>query len=238
VCATVIEMYNEDCFVFLERIQDNSINLILIDPPYHVSRKSGFHSTKKNALLFTRYKTDFGEWDKKENYLDYCLIELYRVLKKGGTIICFYDLWKISYLKKWMEQAGFRQIRFIEYQKTNPVPVNSKLNYLTNSREIALTGVKGGNPVFNSEYDNGIYAFPINHEYDRFHSTQKPIQLFKELILKHSHSGHVVLDCFAGSFTTAVACIETNRKFIGCEVDQHYFEKSKKRMRYQQPVLF
>jgi hypothetical protein len=76
-----------------------------------------------------------------------------------NILICFYDLWKIFSLKKWFEEAGFKQIRFIEIIKTNPVSINSKLNYLTNAREIALTGVKGSKPSFKSEYDNGIYNF-------------------------------------------------------------------------------
>ena len=224
-------MANEDCFVFLEKIKDNSIDLVLIDPPYNISKKSNFQNSNKDNKIYKRYLTDFGEWDKNENILSDCLIELYRVLRKEGTIICFFDIWKISYLKEWMENAGFNQIRFIEYQKTNPVPVNSKLNYLTNSREIALTGVKGGKPVFNSDYDNGVYLYPVNNEDDRFHSTQKPLRLFKDLILKHSDEGQLVLDCFAGSFTTAAACIETKRNFTGCELDIDYFEKSKKRIK-------
>lgn len=61
------------------------------------------------------------------------------------------------------KKAGFRQLRFIEWVKTNPVPLNSSLNYLTNAREIALVGVKGANPTFNSQYDNGIYCYSINH---------------------------------------------------------------------------
>jgi len=226
----MVNMTNEDCFDFLSKIQNECIDLVLIDPPYNISKKSGFQSSKNEKSLYARYLTDFGEWDKNENILSDCLKELYRVLRKEGSIICFYDLWKISYLKEWMENAGFNQIRFIEYQKTNPVPVNSKLNYLTNSREIALTGVKGGKPVFNSEYDNGIYLYPINNDDDRFHITQKPLRLIKDLIIKHSNEGHIVLDCFAGSFTTAVACIETKRNFTGCELEIDYFEKSKKRV--------
>ena len=232
----MIDMFNEDCFVFLKKIQNNSVDLILIDPPYNISKKSGFHYSRKKKPLFP-YLTDFGEWDKKENYLDECLKELYRVLKKSGTIICFYDIWKITYLKKWMENVGFKQVRLVIYQKTNPVPINSKVNYLANSREIALTGVKGNNPVFHSEYDNGVYSFPINSEDDRFHSTQKPVRLIKELIIKHSNEGDLILDCFAGSFTTAIACIETNRNFIGCEIDIDYFEKSLKRVNDQNTQL-
>lgn len=104
------------------------------------------------------------------------------MLKSSGTIICFYDLWKITKLRKIFEDSKFQQIRFIEWIKTNPVPINSKVNYLTNSREIAIVGVKGGKPVFNSEYDNGVYLYPICHDKGRFHPTQKPVALLEDLI--------------------------------------------------------
>jgi site-specific DNA-methyltransferase (adenine-specific) len=98
---------------------------------------------------------------------------------------------------------------------------------LTNCREIALLGVKGGKPVFNSKYDNGIYHFPLQGGKSRFHPTQKSITLFEELIKKHSNEGDTVMDTFMGGGTTALACIATNRRFIGCEVDESYYIKSK-----------
>ena len=117
-----------------------------------------------------------------------------------------------------------------EWLKTNPVPINSKINYLTNSREIALVGVKGSKPTFNSSYDNGLYEYPICRDKGRFHPTQKPIKLIEELILKHSNEGDLVLDCFSGSGTTAVACMNTGRTFLGCELDKEYYNKSLKRI--------
>ncbi len=99
-----------------------------------------------------------------------------------------------------------------------------------NSREIALVGVKGGKPTFNSEYDNGIYKHPICHDKDRFHPTQKPLSLIEELVLKHSNEGDLVLDCFMGSGTTGVACKKLNRNFIGMEINETYFNKAKERI--------
>ena len=146
-------------------------------------------------------------------------------------MICFYDLWKITILKDYFERAGFKQIRLIEWIKTNPVPLNSKINYLTNAREIAVVGVKGGCPVFHSEYDNGIYSYPICHDRGRFHPTQKPVALLEAIIAKHSNEGDLVLDCFAGSASTAVAAHKLKRNFIGCELSKEYFDKSVARLR-------
>jgi site-specific DNA-methyltransferase (adenine-specific) len=120
---------------------------------------------------------------------------------------------------------GFKQIRFIEWIKTNPIPLNQSVNYLTNCREIALLGVKGGKPTFNSKYDKGIYDFPIQNGKNRFHPTQKSIPLFEELIKKHSNEGDLIVDPFLGGGTTAIACKNTNRNFSGCEIDKSYFDK-------------
>jgi site-specific DNA-methyltransferase (adenine-specific) len=178
---------------------------------------------------------DYGEWDKKEsNQLDLRKVteELYRVLRQGGTLIAFYDIWKMSELKRWSEDAGFRMLRLIEWLKTNPTPLNQYATYLTNAREQAIVGVKGSNPTFNGKYDKGVYTLPIPRAsggLDR-HPTQKPLALFKALIEKHSNLGDLVLDCFLGSGTTAVAAVETGRRITGCEIDRRYYQTVLRRL--------
>ena len=223
-----IILAHQSCFEYLRTIETGSVSLVLIDPPYEVSRDTNFASgeaTGRNTDRF-RISMDFGDWDNNFTGLGDIIKECYRVLKKGGTMICFYDLWKITTLKDYYEAAKFKQIRFIEWLKTNPVPLNSKTNYLTNAREIAVIGVKGGSPVFHSEYDNGIYRYPICHDKGRFHPTQKPVALLEDLIQKHSNEGDLVLDCFAGSASTAVAAYNQNRDFIGCEISDEYYDKA------------
>ncbi|MDR0911867.1 MAG: site-specific DNA-methyltransferase [Methanobrevibacter sp.] len=228
-----INILNIDCFEFFKNIEKNSIDLILIDPPYEISRETGFQKGEETGRDTDRFRVsyDFGKWDYSgENDLQKVIFECYRVLKKSGTLICFYDLWKITELKNYFENAKFKQLRFCEWIKTNPVPINSKLNYLTNAREIFITGVKISKPTFNSEYDKGVYEYPIYSGKDRFHPTQKSLELCKELILKHSNEDDYVLDCFSGSGTTAVASFLTNRNFMGCEINKEYFDKSIKRL--------
>ena len=191
-------------------------------------------NAKENYLKYgtihgTKYsvKTNYGEWD--ENFtmddLDDFIKLYYDKLRDGGTCIIFFDIWKLSYIKELMEKHKFKQLRFVEWIKTNPQPINSRLNYLTNSREIAILGVKKGKPTFNREYDNGIYRYPIQNGKDRFHPTQKSIRLFEDLIKKHSNEGDVVVDTFLGGGTTAIACKNTGRRCIASEISKEYFEK-------------
>jgi len=177
---------------------------------------------KKYAVV-----TDYGDWDNNftMEILKNFIKEYYRLLLNGGTCIVFFDLWKTSYLKEMMEDVGFKQLRFIEWIKTNPQPINSKINYLTNCREIAICGIKKSKPTFNSSYDKGIYEFPLQGGKNRFHPTQKSLPLFEKLIEKHSNEKDTILDSFLGSGTTAIACKKTNRKFKGCEISKEYFDK-------------
>jgi site-specific DNA-methyltransferase (adenine-specific) len=138
-------------------------------------------------------KTDYGSWDSDFTMesLDKFIELYYKKLRKGGTLIIFFDLWKITPLKEMMEKHRFKQLRMIEWVKTNPQPRNSRVNYLTNCKEIALVGVKDSNPTFNSEYDFGFYSYPLQGGRNRFHPTQKSLALFEDIIKKHSNRrGH------------------------------------------------
>jgi len=227
---------NDDCFNYLKEIKTKSIDLILVDPPYQISRKSNFttYSDKSNSELVTKYgkhSIDFGEWDKEEINWDLLFSEYYRVLKNGGTIIFFYDIWKAGMIKDIAEKYKFKQPRIGQWHKTNPVPINSKINYLSNSVEFFLTFVKDKKPTFNSKYDNGVYRYPLCHGKERLeHPTQKPLALISDLILKHSNVGDIVLDTFAGSGTTGHSCILNDRNYILIERDEKYFNILKKRL--------
>jgi site-specific DNA-methyltransferase (adenine-specific) len=287
--STEQKIENEEGLRYLKKIESNSIDLILTDPPYITSQDSGmdrwvklvekqntpgavpmkteaqwdsyrdkkdwdkFFSNsevldrpramsrmrhdylKYGSIYGTKYavQTDFGDWDADFtiDMLSQFVHEFYRVLKKGGTAIIFFDLWKTSDLKTIYESAKFKQLRFIEWIKTNPQPRNSNVNYLTNSREIAIAAVKGGKPTFNSKYDNGIYEYPVYSGKDRFHPTQKSLLLFEDLVKKHSNEGEIVLDPFLGSGTTALASRNTGRNFLGCEVDEDFYKKTIDRMK-------
>ena len=222
-----------DSISLLATLRNETVDLVLTDPPYIISKPSGFKSVVHGEQRFA-VSTEHGEWDKPENFsledLRDSVFEYYRVLKKHGTMITFCDLWKISDVKRIMEDAGFKQIRLIEWLKTNPVPLNSGRNYLSNAREVALLGVKVSKPTFNSSYDNGVYQFPICHEKGRFHPTQKPLMLMYQLIEKHSNPSDVVLDTFAGAGTTLLAAKNLGRGFIGCELDEDYFDQAEKRL--------
>jgi site-specific DNA-methyltransferase (adenine-specific) len=268
MCDLEQSIQNIEGLEFLSNIKSSSVDLVLTDPPYIISKDSGMNShynrcesNEKNRIesvktqeeweiysstngIHEKYKdnyikygtiygkkycvkTDYGNWDSDFTLdtLDSFIKEYARVLKDNGSIIIFFDIWKISQLKELLEKHKFKQIRFIEWIKTNPQPLNSKVNYLTNCREIALTAVKKSKPIFNSMYDNGTYFYPLQGGKNRIHPTQKSLKLFEELILKHTNEGDTVIDTFLGGGTTAFACKNTKRNFKGTELNKEYYDK-------------
>lgn len=219
-----------DCFEVMKSIEDNSVDLILTDPPYSISKHSFFNINPTNPK-FSNIKHDFGEWDKEDLNLDELFSQFARILRKGGSVIIFYDIWKCEKIRESALKNKFKQPRVCQWVKTNPTPINSKKNYLSNSVEFFFTFVKGKCPVFNSEYDRGIYSFPLPYGKTKTdHPNEKPINLFKNLVEKHSNMGDLILDPFAGSGTTGLACRECDRNFILIERDPTYFELSKTRL--------
>ena len=219
----------------LQSIPNNSVDLILTDPPYIISRSTGMQTYKDslesggnvNKKYGKKYAmvSEFGEWDSSFTIDDLkeSVDEFYRILRSGGSCIIFFDLWKIETLRKLLDK--FSKHRFIEWIKTNPVPINQYATYLSNAREIAISCVKGGKATFHSKYDNGVYKYPIYNGKDRFHPTQKSLPLFEELIKKHSNEGDIVVDPYAGSGTTALAAKNTNRLYLCCEPSDEFFQK-------------
>jgi DNA modification methylase len=140
----VNKIYNMGCLEGMRQLDNDSIDLIVTDPPYNLNKD--FANDNLNEQEFIEFLTPIFN-------------EMARIIKPKHSVIIFFDLWKISYLKDLMEKHKFKQIRFMEWIKTNPQPLNSSVNYLTNCREIALLGIKGSKPTFNSKYDKFLEMF-------------------------------------------------------------------------------
>ena len=173
------KIHQGDCLELMKDIPDKSVDMVLCDLPYGISRDSGFSSGKLKK--FSVISQQFGKWDKKDIDLNILSKESYRILKDCGVIVLFYDIWDSSSIKKAFDK--FKQPRILIWNKTNPVPINSKINVLSNAQEFAFSFVKKGKPTFNGKYHNCNFNHPICHGKERtIHTTQKPLKLFEELI--------------------------------------------------------
>lgn len=146
-------------------------------------------------------------------------------LRTGGSIIIFNAWRNMDAIAAELEACGCTVKEMIQWQKSNPMPRNRDRLYVT-ACEFAIWAVKGKGWTFNrqrSTYENTIFQYPIVSAKNRIHTTQKPVELMRDLIMIHSNEGDIVLDPFIGSGTTAVAALETGHKYIGYEIDERYY---------------
>ena len=175
------KLYNADCFDILKDMPDKSIDLIITDPPYNISRQRKFTRKGRKPLIL-----DFGEWDKwdsEKEYLEWCklwLAESHRVLKDTGNILVWHD--KVSPFPYIMAKMGYKIKNLFIWNKTNPVPSFLKVNFLSGV-ELATWCIKDSKvkTTFNFKSQKEMCNY-INHPITcgnerTAHPTQKPIKI-------------------------------------------------------------
>jgi len=233
------ELYNDNSYDVIKKIPDNSVDLILTDPPYNLSP----YSTGNIKMKWRQdLNNDLAEWDKVEFNPKDLAEDFIRVLKPTGNIFafCSYNL-----LGKWHEVFDplFDTFQYMVWHKTNPAPKIFKAGFLNSCELIICCWNKKHTWNFGkqSEMHNFIES-PICMGNERIkdpkHPTQKPIKVLKHIIRLASNENDVVIDPFMGVGSTGVAALELNRKFIGIEINDDYFKASEKRMFNIQKPLF
>lgn len=213
-------IYNEDCLEGMKRIPDASVDMILTDIPY------GEVNRKDNGLR----KLDKSHADITTFSLDSLCSELVRIGK--GSIYIFCGINQVSYLRENFSNAGL-STRIIVWEKTNPSPMNGEKLWLSGIELCVYAKKKGA--TFNSRCRNSVLRYPCGQS--KVHPTQKPTNLFIDLIQTSSNEGDLCFDPFMGSGTTAVAAIRTKRNFIGFELQKEYFDIANKRIKDEQQQL-
>lgn len=220
---------NGDTTEILKHFPDESIDLILTDPPYNISKDNNFTSMGRSGI-------DFGEWDKGFDQFGW-IKDAKRVLKKGGSIVQFNSWKNLGPISDYYDSIGGLTAKdIIRWIKNNPMPRNRDRRYISDY-EFAIWCTKdGGKWVFNRQdenYERPEFTYPVvNGGANRIHPTQKPVELMEDLIKIHSNENDLILDPFMGSGSTGIACMNLNRRFIGIELDESYFSKSKDRLEH------
>lgn len=222
---------NDDCRNRLCKLHDNSIDLILTDPPYNIAK----YSTGNIALPGREaLNNDIASWDMVDIDPREFIDEFKRILKPNGNIFIFtsYNL-----IGKWHEvfDKEFDTFQFFIWHKTNPAPKIFKNGFLNSCEMIICMWNKGHKWNFSNQNEmHNFFESPICMRPERLsnpkHPAQKPVKLLKHIIKIASNPGDIVLDPFMGVGSTGVAALELKRKFIGCEIEKEYFDASKKRL--------
>jgi site-specific DNA-methyltransferase (adenine-specific) len=240
-----------DCLEILQQIADKSVDLVLTDPPYNISKENDNRDRSRlNSPIMRRsspLKYDFGEWDNRnrEEFMFFTsgwLKECCRVLKNGGTMISFFNKEDVSFLGWEAKKHGVRTRTIFTWVKTNPVPSFRKVNFLS-ATEFLWIGSKGDkNWTFNFSQQKEMMNYYITANSSAYgeteHPTEKPLSLVSHLIQTCSNTGDLILDPFTGSGTTCVAAKNLGRRYIGIEKEEKYYNIAVDRINNTAEPLF
>jgi site-specific DNA-methyltransferase (adenine-specific) len=212
----VIDIYLGDCLEIIPLLP--KVDLVVTDPPYgEVNRQSsGLRNLDKGDADILRG----GEIDAIIS------IDAFSFYVWCGTE-------QVSYLRKGFVDAGC-STRLGIWEKSNPSPMNGQHLWLSGLEQCVFARKNGA--VFNENCKSPIWKGSLDSKTD--HPTEKPLWLFKKLMLASSNEFQSVLDPFLGSGTTLVACKELKRNGIGIEINEKYCEIAKKRLQNTQVPMF
>lgn len=225
-----IKLINNDSLIELQKLIENKrlVDLIIIDPPYKVtSRGSAGNSggmlqkdINKKGKVFANNNCNVKDW----------MPLVYQVLKDGSH--CYIMTNHVNLLEYLIvaKENGFHFIKSLIWNKGNKIMGRAYMSQF----EYVLFFRKGPFKKINKCGTSDILNIPNIKTKDEnginIHDTEKPIALYQLLIENSSNVGDIVMDCFFGSGNCAFACLNTNRKFIGIEIDENYFNVANERI--------
>lgn len=235
------KIFNEDCLDGMKRIPDKSIDMILCDLPYGVTKNKWDSIIPLNLL-----------WEQYE-----------RVIKDKGAIVLTsqdkftsmlvvsnVNIHKYNLIWEKSRPTGFLNAKKMPLRSHEDICVfykklptyNPQFSYgLPNNTNTPKGGIRQSNNNYgemkhtvdvktNKKYPKSVLKFDSMNPKELIHPTQKPVALFEYLIKTYTNEGETILDNCMGSGTTAIACMNTNRNFIGFELDKDYHEKANQRI--------
>jgi len=215
------KIYNMDCLEGLKLLPDDSVDLIVTDPPYNLNKN--FENDNLSEQDFIDFLTPIFD-------------EMARVIKPKHSVIIFFDsgqklplFWKCLFKSKLNFQKG------CNFYKPNDCSMPH--NRILRTSEVFYVCSK--TPELNHDGEKYIHDCLVGNHTKKeswYHPTAKNINVIRECVLSHSCKGDVVLDPFMGSGTLALACYQTSRRYLGFEIDSNYVEIAQNRL--SQKVLF
>ena len=210
-------LFHSDCLKTMKMMDDDSVDLLLTDIPYDSVNRAdnGLRNLNKG-------KADIMTFDLQE-----FLKECYRITK--GTVIVFCGVNQVSSVFDFFD--GYRKkkvgsIRQLIYAKSNPSPMNGDYLYLSAVENAVWFKKKGA--TFNAHCKSCVFTYPCGRS--KLHPTEKNHKLLEDLIKDNSNEGQVVFDPCCGSGAHCLVAKHLNRKYIGCELNEEYFEIAKERL--------
>ena len=224
------KLYNVDCIELMKKMESESIDLIVTDPPYKTTKRGISKNTNTGGLV----RSELGKQGKIFKHNDVTIKEfvpeLYRVLKEGSHCYIMTNHVNLQEMLNTCTESGFHFIKCLIWDKGNKIMGQCYMSQF----EYILFLRKGKHKKINNCGTSDILSIPNKKTKDEngknLHDTEKPVNLMKILVENSSNENDLVLDPFMGIGSTGVACLNTNRRFIGIELDEKYFNIAKERL--------
>ncbi len=235
-----IELFHGDCLELVERMNDGLVDMVLTDPPYSSGGLFTGDRKKKTSSKYTddgyngasRFPDFSGDNMDQRSFTEFMRMILAKCRKKTkpeGICAVFTDWRQLSAMTDALQAAGWVYRGIAVWNKRNARNIPGRFRQ---DCEFLVWGTNGGKTV---DWTPGFKAFPGYYEVSsvptkqKHHQTEKPVELLEKLIAIAPEGG-TVMDCFMGSGSTGVACLNTGRNFIGMELSEQYFEIAKQRI--------
>ena len=216
------KIYNEDCLEGMKRIPDKSVDLIVTDPPYLINYQTNRRKNKEHR--FNETILNDNDPDVISEYIKGC----HRIMKENTAMYMFCSFDKVDFFKQELEKY-FTIKNMIVWVKNNHTAGDLEAQFGKQYELVFL--VNKGRAPFNGKRLTDVWNFNRVVGNNQLHQNQKPIELIERCITKHSNEGDVVFDGFMGSGTTAIACFNTDRQYIGFELDKDYYNIAQDRIK-------
>lgn len=216
------EIYNMDCMEGIKLLDDNSIDLVVIDPPYLLNLNRIKHTTSINNYA--------NELIGLKDGFDLKVLDLLVQKMKKINIYIYCSKRQVKELLEYFQNIGCNY-EILTWHKQNPSPLIHN-NYLPDTEYIIFAREKGVKLYGNYNTKRKYYISGVNQTDKRKykHPTIKPLPFINNHIVNSSKEGDLILDCYCGSGTTLVGAIKNNRNYIGFEIDKNYYEIAKQRV--------
>lgn len=216
------EIYNMDCMEGVQLLDDKSIDLVVMDPPYLLNLQK-----TKNTTSINNYANEL--LDLKDGF-DLKILDLLIPKMKKINMYIYCSKRQIKQLLEYFMNKG-GNYELLTWHKQNPSPLTNN-NYLPDTEYIVFAREKGVK-LYGNYYTKRKYYISGFNQVDKKkykHPTIKPLAFIENHIINSSKEGDLVLDCYCGSGTTLVGALKNNRKYIGFEINKEYYEIAKKRI--------
>ena len=216
------EVYNMDCMEGIKLLDDKSVDLVVIDPPYLLNL-----TKVKNPSSLNNYANDLI--GLKDGF-DLKVLDLLVQKMKKINIYIYCSKRQVKDLIEYFVNKNCNY-EILTWHKQNPSPLINN-TYLPDTEYIIFAREKGVR-IYGSYHTKRKYYISGTNQVDKKkykHPTIKPLPFIENHIINSSKEGDLVLDCFCGSGTTLVGAIRTNRRFIGFEIDKTYYDIAKQRV--------